>query len=287
MPGIDYIIIGAHKAGTSWIYKMFQELSDFSNIPIKEFHYFDFDKEIYDDISPLGHKFFFKRVFKITWIKIVIKIIWLFLFTNKIKFSFIYFFIFSNYDDKFYINFFKYFDKINGDITPSYTCLKFEDVLRMKNIVNNYTKIILVLRDPIERSWSNFKHARRLGMYRNLNKNEINEILSSNFVTCRSDYLNTISLYSKIFGSRFRFFFYDDLKKNPKMFLESLVKFIGGNPDNVKKLDKIGIRVNATKEIKINEVHLNQLKSINYQNMLILSKKYGGHFTKWFNKYYK
>jgi len=43
MPGIDYIIIGAHRAGSSWIYKIFQELSDFSNIPIKEFHYFDFD----------------------------------------------------------------------------------------------------------------------------------------------------------------------------------------------------------------------------------------------------
>ena len=38
---IDYICIGMQRAGTTWLYKNFQENEKLRGFPFKEIHYFD------------------------------------------------------------------------------------------------------------------------------------------------------------------------------------------------------------------------------------------------------
>ena len=283
---MDYIIIGAHKAGTSWIYKMFQKLPDFSKIPIKELHFFDISQE-YDDIKPLSNTYFYKRIIDKKWLFLCGKLIVKFFYVKEISVKFLLFFFFSKYDDNWYVNFFKHFKKIKGDITPSYSILSQNDIKKMSLLCSSSTKIIFVLRDPIERSWSNFKHAQRLGLYKNSTQEQIIKIMNTDFVKNRSNYLQTISNYKFFFSEQqFKLFYYDGLKKNHMVFLSKIVKFIGGNEKNVIKYCNSDIKVNSSAKQEIPLKTLNFLKKSYEKDIKTLSDEYGGYCTIWYNKYY-
>src|SRR5436189_2997752 len=40
-PGPDFVCIGAHKAGSTWLYQQLDSHPDFWMPPVKELHYFD------------------------------------------------------------------------------------------------------------------------------------------------------------------------------------------------------------------------------------------------------
>lgn len=283
---MDYIIIGAHKAGTSWVHKMFQQLPDFSKMPLKEFHFFD-NSNKYDDIRPLSNTYFHKRIIDKKWLFLCAKLIVKFFYLKEISVKFLLFFFFSKYDDNWYVNFFKYFKKIKGDITPSYSTLEKSDINRMFHTCFKSTKIIFILRDPIQRSWSNFKHAQKLGLYKNATEKQIIKIINSDFVTNRSDYLQTISNYKLFFSDQqFKLFYYDELKNSPDVFLKKIVKFIGGDQNNVKKYCNTDKKVNFSNSKKIPLNVLKFLKNKYENDMKTLSEKYGGYCNIWYNQYY-
>lgn len=282
---LDYIVIGAHKAGTSWLYQMLKELPDFAKIPIKEIHYFDLDSS-YDDIKPLRDKDFVRRLSCIKWWKECLRLFYYLLKYREYKSGLFFHFVFKEYNDEWYHDYFSYFKKIRGDITPSYSRLKLQDVERLAKQCSSKTKIIFILRDPVARSWSNFKHARRLGLYENVDDDQISKILTSQFVHDRSNYLQSISNYQRyFFEQQFRIFYFDDMKDDPQKFMKEIVSFIGGDVTSVDNLN-FTHKINVGMDIPLSIVHKNLLTNEYHNDMKVLADRYEGHCRKWYNKYF-
>ena len=47
MSNIDFLCIGAQKAGTTWLFNRLNELPEFTLLPVKEVHYFDRNPRYY------------------------------------------------------------------------------------------------------------------------------------------------------------------------------------------------------------------------------------------------
>ena len=124
-------------------------------------------------------------------------------------------------------------------------------------------------------------------MYKNATEKQIIKIINSDFVTNRSDYLQTISNYKLFFSDQqFKLFYYDELKNSPDVFLKKIVKFIGGDQNNVKKYCNTDKKVNFSNSKKIPLNVLKFLKNKYENDMKTLSEKYGGYCNIWYNQYY-
>lgn len=68
---IDFIGIGAQKAGTTWLHARLMELSEFSLPCVKELHYFD-KSEKYSSSNKLTLSTLSERLRSFYWVKLVI-----------------------------------------------------------------------------------------------------------------------------------------------------------------------------------------------------------------------
>lgn len=140
-----FIVPGFAKCGTTWLFDRLAELPDFEMTPHKEIHFFNRNKKYGNSLSS-GKKsnYFIIR-------KNLLK---------KFGFEGVSFFKkylkFTSSNDKLYTSLFRDFNKITGDITPIYCTLGKDGVQEMSNLLGD-VKIIFVLRDPIERDWSQFR----------------------------------------------------------------------------------------------------------------------------------
>ncbi|MEA3188876.1 MAG: hypothetical protein QOD99_2706, partial [Chthoniobacter sp.] len=94
-------------------------------------------------------------------------------------------------------------------------------------------KLFLIVRQPVERAFSQWKMARRLG---NVPADlPFIEVFRQNlqFMQERGKYANCVKRYARVFrlGEQFRVFFYDDLCADPRTFLRELFRFIDVNPE--------------------------------------------------------
>lgn len=281
---IDYIIIGAQKAGTSWITDRFRELSDFEFMPIKEIHHFN--RKYQDSISfptkfkdRLKHKRWVKKVF----IYLLVKI-----FKTGFSFSWIINLLFKDYDDEWYINFFKPMKKIKGDNTPCYSILHLEDIQKMKLLAPN-AKIIFCLRNPIDRIWSSY----RFDLTHKFTKKNDGEtemqfferIALGNFSKDRTNYLETIKRYKSVYGeNQMLVTYYDKLKENPKEFLTEIVDFVGGDSANIEKIKGLNNVSNKSVKTDIPEEYHSKIIKLYRPMMKEMSNKFGSYPKIWYSK---
>ncbi len=229
---IDFLGIGAQKAGTSWLYENLNQIPEFSLPPIKEIHYFD---RSHDYPSPnalsktllvnrLKEKKYFLRAMK-TVLSNAARCNW-----ELSRFYLKWFF--SNYSDKWYMSLFRGFDGYTGEITPSYSILSKEDIIRVRNLQPDI-KLILMLRNPIDRAWSHYRFSTR--KINNFNKEKIHaddiiKFMESNGQSLRSDYIRTIDNYLSTFRKeQLLICFYDAISDNPKKLLNNILKHICGD----------------------------------------------------------
>jgi len=151
--GPDFICIGMQKAGTDWLYDQLQFHPDFWMPPIKEFHYFDRDEprigraKTFLQMPP---KRLEKRLSRRRpWDERD----WQFL-EEASRLS-------GALDIQRYAALFRYKgDLLSGEITPGYSTLREEIIARIGEELPR-TKIILLIRDPIARAWSQISMAQR------------------------------------------------------------------------------------------------------------------------------
>lgn len=144
-----FIGIGVAKAGTSWLGQYFGSHPEVCFSPVKEIHFFDskflkFVKEV--------------KLKRINYFKQTVKKI------NKTTDSSVLFnikqclFLIEMFHNPIaYHDYFDYIKKENeiicGEITPEYSLLGRDGLLYMRDFLNS-PKIILMLRNPVERQWS-------------------------------------------------------------------------------------------------------------------------------------
>jgi hypothetical protein len=286
---IDFIGVGVQKSGTTWLYSRLNELPEFSLAPKKELHYFDRQKK-YPSPNSLSESSLLKRLSKPSWLlEVCDKLTQQVLLKDVSAFKWYLNYYFSNYNDDWYQSLFSGLPGLKGEITPSYSILQIEDISRMKTIAPN-TKLIILLRNPVYRAWSHFRHKHRNNKnfdINNFSTNQIIEFMESDPQVMRSDYVSTISNFKKVYPkSQILIGFYDTITTNPNQLLFEIVTFIGGRTSDIDKFCKVNKVENPSKKAIIPEEVNNYLKT-KYKGMIQdLSNTYGGYFTCWYNDLY-
>lgn len=139
---------------------------------------------------------------------------------------------------------------IRGDLSPWYARLSLQCIRAAKSVLPD-AKLLLVLRNPIERSWS--QALLELGYLKKRPLDRIRETsLLLHFERLRvlrySDYLTTIRRWSMVFGPEaLHIALYDDLSEQPGEFLVGILRHIGADPDWRPSDEQLFKRVYSTR----------------------------------------
>ena len=286
---IDFLGIGAAKAGTSWLFRQLSQIPQFDLLPEKEIHYFDRNPS-YLSYSKLSETYFTQRVFNFKYIIRALKEIFFSIMSIDLKKTkFLLKWHFSNYNDDWYLSLFKNLNGFKGEITPSYSILEEADIRKMYRIAPK-AKLILMLRNPIDRAWSHYRFDTRLIKDFSINNtscDEIIEFLESDKQALRSDYIRTISNFSKIFPEeQILICSYDAIIDNPHMLLGEVIKFICGDiPISVSHAELRTV-CHKSREIEIPQRVEKYLKDKYFSQIRQLAEMYGGYFNKWYEDTY-
>lgn len=225
------LCVGAPKCGTTFLYKQFvDQQKDLLNEP--------YDKEI----SFWGHKTHKPNYTKKT--KINMRSL------SRLLKRYIYSDYFSNFTtndpDNFYI-----------DFSPIYMSIKSRDLLEIRGVFNN-VKVILCVRNPIDRIQSHLNYSHRLFINRMINKFPIIVTLLPKSRKATS-YHKTYNRLAKIFGrDNILVISHERMFSNPTLIESKLHQFTGLHIrlDTSKK-------INSTKHnIKLSKMHRSLIKVI-------------------------
>ena len=228
----DFIGIGPPKTGTTWIYQNLKDHPQVGMPPDKEIRYF-WERCFVGTLSlkqwlqsdhwhVRGRRAFHKNRFKEHLSKI-----------SSLKFSPQDFFwdvryLTSRRTDSWYSSLFSQ-GVVSGDITAKYCELPGEEIARIAEIFPNL-KVIITLRDPVEREWSRAKM--------NLSKKpgrELNDVSHQEFIDqfndppqrASNDYAGLIESWLQSFdSSQVLVLFYDELLENPFTYFTRLCEFL-------------------------------------------------------------
>jgi hypothetical protein len=239
MIDVDFLGIGVQKSATSWLFDNLRDHPDIWMPPRKELHYFDrsinylspsflaTDKYIDRVKGTDEHNILFRRKMD-EELGFAIK-------TGNIKnANWLRNYFCQDISDNWYRSlFFEGKGKIKGEITPAYSILSVEDIRHIKQLFPDL-KIILLLRDPVERAWSQLKFLTKKDSFKTpLTKKKIIEFIDSSFQVSRGDYYGIISRWRSVFSSDQLFTgYYDEVIKSPKQLLSKLFSFLNVDPED-------------------------------------------------------
>lgn len=286
---IDFIGIGAQKAGTSWLYHRLDELPHFGLPPIKELHYFDRDPD-YPSTNKLEEVSLSERLNKPSWaLESLRRIGKCLLFGDLKRARWFANWYYADYDDDWYLSLFGGNGALQGEITPGYAILKEKDIRRMHRLAPE-ARLIFIMRNPVERAWSHFRYRmhktsrRSIGDY---SSEEIIRFMESRRQASRSDYLTTLDRYLKYYPEeQFLLCFYDGIRRQPLQLLSEVVQFLNVSSANIqdccdiKKTNNVSPKHQVPDEVEI------YLKTKYYPQIKTLSDRYGGYCRHWYQELY-
>lgn len=120
--------------------------------------------------------------------------------------------------------------KLCGEVSPNYTYYpKFKDVARKIHSIVPETKLIYVLRDPVQRSVSEYLHMYTIGR-ENKDINEALKNIESSPYISRSRYYMQLEQFLPYFPqSSFYFLTSEDLSRKTEETLQKLFRFLGAD----------------------------------------------------------
>ena len=276
----DFIGIGAQKAGTTWLARNLQAHPEI-HMPRKEVHYFD--RKIRDKRAPVA-RFFGKRDADVQWRRQVKRIPAQLLRNPSLKdlrWNLRYYM--SSYDDGWYASVFEPKNgKVSGEITPAYSVQDRERVAHVHGLMPD-AKIIFMMRNPIERAWSqtvmSFDKVEK-GSARSASEEELFKKIGRNSTYKLSNYLRTFENWGAFYPPE-RFFvgFLEDSSFLPRDLLQKLYSFLGVDPSFEPPLTekKIHARSAGTMPTKV-AVHLAR----NFREEISrLEERFGGYASFW------
>ena len=219
--GPDFLVIGAHRAGTTWLHRVLRKHPSLWLPPVKELHYFD----------QLGLTRTWQD--KKRWRRALIA-------GARTMDPWILRYLLGQRNDVWYASLFQRARSagyIVGEVTPAYATLE-TDVLRRIHRLNPSIKLIFIMREPVSRAWSAVNNGVRKG-YASGNltlSNALHRAHSKSFLA-RSAYTETIARLESVFPkSQLHFCFFDYLKKEPGPFAARILAFLGVDSSNTDAL---------------------------------------------------
>ena len=212
--GPDFLVIGAQRAGTTWLHRVLRQHPSLWLPPVKELHYFDRLETKRTILDPKERR-------RVGLKQLLSLDPWLVSYWLRAR------------SDEWYARLFrdaKAKGLVAGEITPAYATLD-ETVLRRIKRLNDNIKLIFVMRDPVERAWSAVNNAAKKGlpMPRRVEKS-IKRARESG-AAARSAYADTIRRLEAVFpASQVHYCFFEDLRDRPEALTSDLFSFLGVEP---------------------------------------------------------
>jgi hypothetical protein len=212
--GPDFLVVGAQRAGTTWLHRVLRQHPGLWLPPVKELHYFD----KLDTVRTILDAKERRRVGV----------------SRLASFKPWYFsYWFVRRSDAWYAGLFQKAQTGNliaGEITPAYATLN-EEVLRRIRHLNVSVKLIFVMRDPVERAWSAVNNAVKKGVADDATIEKTIERARAHGCAARSAYADTIRRLESVFSkSQIHYCFFEDLRDRPESLTASLFTFLGVDP---------------------------------------------------------
>ena len=259
-----FLVIGAHKSATVWVYAMLKKNPEIYLTPLNEIHYFD-RSDAY--ASPNISKRFLNRWWRRSFKKLI---------TSKDRKTRFWFFkyLFGVYNDRWYVSLFSD-AKANakcGEVTPSYSMLEVEDIQKVYKI-NPDMKIIFMMRNPIERAWSGFLHSLKVGNrnYEEMSESNVISELRSESNVKRGDYLKTIDNWTSVFPEKqFQIFYFEDVVQRPKQMLQDMFAFIGVSDDLAWHTIELHKKIHESQKMPLPEKYREFLQSLHNKKIQLL-----------------
>jgi hypothetical protein len=236
--GPRFLGIGAQRAGTTWLYANLSVQPGIWMPPVKELHYFD-------EKAVLRHAAFVWRVLGRSdpdqrWRRQLRD-------RGRVrrragrwptKWEFRYFL--GRPSDDWYLNLFEPGKgRISGEVTPSYMTLPAADVERVHQLLPE-ARIILLMRNPIERAWSgavmelrDFPSAEAA--------DRLPAVIEAASSRLRTDYLGALERWAAFYAAdRIYVGFMEDLARWPQLLLSSICEFLGvGSASVFQRADRV------------------------------------------------
>jgi len=279
----DFLGIGGARCGSTWLYENLQKHSEIWMPPRKEIHYFDRSPS-YPSPNWLAESNPLKRLFgkssnsrKFRYH--LIKAFGADIIKNRSRLFWDINYYFRHVNDAWYASLFlPGKNKVKGECTPAYSILRSSDVARIKKIMPQL-KIIYLLRNPIDRTWSQLRKNRQAI----LSQEKIKQIINTNDVALRNDYFRTIRVWREHFSNNQIFIgFYDDIINKPNELLTNIYNFLEVKVNqNIKSAKLAYKRVNEAPKKNIPD----EIKVYLAEKLLLyikdLSETFGGPAKKW------
>jgi Sulfotransferase family len=212
-PGPDFLCIGAHKAGSTWLYQQLDSHPDFWMPPVKELHYFDQLSRVQRAARPRctdeRDLRFLERLRSLSAEPGIDLENYGRLFEPKASLR-------------------------SGDISPNYSTLSNKVIRQVVGYFQNL-KVLFLARDPVERVWSHLSmevHYRQIEPFDVTNIDEVNRNLLRRGMLLRSYPSAVVARWKRcVHPEQFRVYFFDDLQSNPAELRRSILCFLGADPD--------------------------------------------------------
>ena len=286
--GPNFLGIGASRCGTSWLWSRLKLSSELNLPPRKEIHYFDRSTK-YPTSSWLAEDSIVNRLFECSkhnsrLRRLAVRGIGgsaLDLNWSRLKWYIKY--CFGDYNDEWYLSLFKN-NKITGEITPGYCVLDRSDVRKVRKVCPN-AKVIYIIRDPIERAWSHVRFAWTRERIRNIEDTEaVKSFVDSPAQSLQSMYMKNYKKWSDIYGNENVFVgFYDQISKNPNVFLKEVSNFI--NITSEELLVSQNIKINKSRRKQIPTTIKRYLVDKYEKCIISTADMFGSFAMEWVKKY--
>jgi hypothetical protein len=218
--GPDFLCVGAHKAGTTWLYQQLDSHPDFWMPPVKELHYFDQLSRVQRAARSRcrdERDLRFLEGLKSLSAKPTIDL--------------------ENYGRLFEPK----GSLLSGDISPNYSTLSNEVIGQVLRFFP-HLKVIFLARDPVERVWSHLSmevHYRQIEPFDVTNIDAINRNLFRRGMLLRSYPSAVVARWKRhVHPEQFRVYFFDDLQSDPAELRRSVLRFLGADPDKASSRPK-------------------------------------------------
>lgn len=293
--GPTFICIGPQKTGTSWLYHNLKKHPKVLLFQNKETRYL-WERAAFPNNN------LFQRLFKLKHqhfiqLKQNIRTQFEYYLTNLHHINSSYIdgliwdlkFYFLTHSDKWYLSLYSPpSDKITGDISPQYWWLKEEGVKSISDLLPD-SKVIILLRNPIDRIWSHTKHIFIKGSKPSDHNNELTEEKIYDFFESQSklNYVSLIDLWGKYFPQKnVHVNFFDKLAESPTDFYDDVCNFLGIESDELPKYAQKNLKriVYRGLDIEFPEKYAVHLAKLNENNLLEMCQRYEIYPQRWAEK---
>jgi Sulfotransferase family len=282
-----FLGIGAPRAGTTWLHANLGKHPEIWLTPVKEVHYFDARQRgdvrgsfYRRHLRKRARKYAALSTYRDRWHEgtLFSQLAW------DVRF------FVPPRTDRWYRGIFRPGPgQIAGEITPAYSILKPDSVSAIREI-NPDLRIIYLLRDPIERSWSSAisELARRRGRSpEKITEKQLLRHFERTAHILRTDYLRTFETWEGVFGRDQIFIgFLDEIQQDPADLLVRAYRFLGVSDSREHVPPGLTRKVNASREYSTAipaevRVHLAELYLPQLQE---LSERLGEPATGWLRR---